>query len=172
MYLRVHGITREQARGRRQAALLHNLPTSHLCARGSRSCFQTTGRAGRSWVLGTVVGAPFPGSPLPRADKTPRDREARTCKVRPNPYQAQATGTVYIFCGLGLASCRWRQLTSNVRPHKPQAPGIHRSAPPAVDSSDLNSCGTLGLALFGHIAIESELVAPCSLLAPHPSAKL
>jgi hypothetical protein len=23
---------------------------------------------------------------------------------------------VYIFCGLGLASCRWRQLTSNVRP--------------------------------------------------------
>jgi hypothetical protein len=26
---------------------------------------------------------------------------------------------VYIFCGSGLASCRWRQLTSNVRPHVP-----------------------------------------------------
>jgi SnoaL-like domain len=25
---------------------------------------------------------------------------------------------MYIFCGLGLASCHWRQLTSNVRPHK------------------------------------------------------
>lgn len=25
---------------------------------------------------------------------------------------------MYIFCGSGLASCRWRQLTSNVRPHK------------------------------------------------------
>ncbi|CAD5373061.1 hypothetical protein RA210_U290002 [Rubrivivax sp. A210] len=25
---------------------------------------------------------------------------------------------MYIFCGSGLASCRWRQLTSNVRPHR------------------------------------------------------
>jgi hypothetical protein len=24
---------------------------------------------------------------------------------------------VYIFCGLGLVACRWRQLSSNVRPH-------------------------------------------------------
>ena len=30
--------------------------------------------------------------------------------------QARATGTVYIFCGPGLASFRWSRLNSNVRP--------------------------------------------------------
>jgi len=33
-------------------------------------------------------------------------------------HQARATGTVYIFCGSGLASRRWSRLTSNVRPRK------------------------------------------------------
>ena len=31
-------------------------------------------------------------------------------------HQARATGTVYIFCGPGLASCRSSRLNSNVRP--------------------------------------------------------
>jgi hypothetical protein len=32
--------------------------------------------------------------------------------------QSRATGTVYIFGGSGLASCRWHQLTSNVETGK------------------------------------------------------
>ncbi len=32
-------------------------------------------------------------------------------------HQAPATGTLYIFCGRGLASCRCGPLTSNVRLH-------------------------------------------------------
>src|SRR5687767_3172171 len=32
-------------------------------------------------------------------------------------HQARATGTEYIICGPGLASCRWSRLNSNVRPH-------------------------------------------------------
>ena len=37
-------------------------------------------------------------------------------------HQARATGTQYIICGPGLASCRRPRLTSNVRPHKTQNP--------------------------------------------------
>jgi hypothetical protein len=43
---------------------------------------------------------------------TPRSSRAPTAG-----HQAQATGTVYIFRGLGLASHRWVRLSSNVRPH-------------------------------------------------------
>ena len=41
---------------------------------------------------------------------TPRSSGATTAC-----HQAPATGTVYIFCGRGLASCRRRPLSSNVR---------------------------------------------------------
>jgi len=44
---------------------------------------------------------------------TPRSRRGPTAG-----HQARATGTVYIFCGPGLAPHRWSRLTSNVRPRK------------------------------------------------------
>jgi len=44
---------------------------------------------------------------------TPRSRRGPTAS-----HQARATGTVYIFCGPGLASCRRPRLTSNVRRHR------------------------------------------------------
>ena len=39
-------------------------------------------------------------------------------------HQARATGTVYIFCGSGLASHRWSRLTSNVRRHQKPNLGV------------------------------------------------
>jgi hypothetical protein len=45
---------------------------------------------------------------------TPRSSGAPTAG-----HQARAGGTRYIFTGPGLASCRWRPLSSNVRPHTP-----------------------------------------------------
>ena len=45
---------------------------------------------------------------------TPRSSGAPTAG-----HHARATGTVYIFCGPSLASCRRRQLSSNVRQRKP-----------------------------------------------------
>jgi hypothetical protein len=44
---------------------------------------------------------------------TPRSSGAPTAG-----HQARAGGTPYIFTGPGLASCRWRPLSSNVRRHQ------------------------------------------------------
>ena len=50
---------------------------------------------------------------LLRAGLTTRSRRGPTAG-----HQAPATGTVYIFCGRGLASHRWPRLTSNGRPRR------------------------------------------------------
>jgi len=43
-------------------------------------------------------------------------------------HQARATGTQYIICGPGLASCRRPRLTSNVRPHRKRSAPCQSSA--------------------------------------------
>ncbi len=60
---------------------------------------------------------------------TPRSSRAPTAG-----HQAQASGTVYIFRGLGLASHRWCRLSSNVRHHNRQQ-GVSPSQYPASIAS-------------------------------------
>jgi hypothetical protein len=47
-------------------------------------------------------------------------------------HQAPATGTLYIFCGRGLASCRCGPLTSNVRHHEDPSYQTCRVSPLAI----------------------------------------
>jgi hypothetical protein len=51
---------------------------------------------------------------------------------------------VYIFCGSGLATCRWRQLTSNVRPHNSKVPTVpaSKSCAPFPLFSQLVKCAS------------------------------
>ena len=66
-------------------------------------------RSASSWH---EVRSPTPGR-CAKCCLTPRSSRAPTAG-----HQAPATGTVYIFCGRGLASHRWFRLTSNVRLHR------------------------------------------------------
>jgi len=69
------------------------------------------------------------------------NRPRLPCTARPNTSfearpngkpQARATGTMYIFCNPGLASCRWPHLNSNVRRQQ-----MHLMSPPALSSEDI-----------------------------------
>jgi hypothetical protein len=70
-------------------------------------------------------------SARPHCCLTPRSSRAPTAG-----HQAPATGTVYIFCGRGLASHRRCRLTSNVRQQEPQSfcSTIRRAMGPAASS--------------------------------------
>jgi hypothetical protein len=73
---------------------------------------------------------------------------------------------VYIFCGLGLASCRWRQLTSNVRPRKTQ---LRQRRQPR--STAVNTCRS---SVNSPLAIHQPFWAPCEPRrnhSQHSSAK-
>jgi hypothetical protein len=70
---------------------------------------------------------------------TPRSRGAPTAG-----HQARPGGTLYIFTGPGLASCRWCPLSSNVRPHTThpkQARDEHTSSSSCAVSSAVASYG-------------------------------
>ncbi|CAD5373056.1 hypothetical protein RA210_U280031 [Rubrivivax sp. A210] len=61
----------------------------------------------------TAIHTPSISQHVPWWCLTPRSSGAPTAG-----HQARAGGTLYIFTGPGLASCRWRPLSSNVRPRK------------------------------------------------------
>ena len=103
-------------------------PTTTACSRlscgSSVSCVQPT------------------ASSIAAADGlTPRSKGAPTAG-----HQARAGGTRYIFTGPGLASCRRRPLTSNVRPRLP------------ADAALLISARPSGLALLVHPPLRQTLL--------------
>jgi hypothetical protein len=122
---------------------------------------------------------PLP-SPCNQCCLTPRSSGAPTAG-----HQARAGGTPYIFTGPGLASCRWRPLSSNVRPRNEQtsAPASRssRSRSPfaaskrmRIDHENPNSVPTgSGLAQrptdFGSAMAQEAVSSSSSRAASHAS---
>ena len=105
---------------------------------------------------------------------TPRSSGAPTAG-----HQGPAGGTLYIFASPGLASCRCRPLSSNVRPHKfsllllPEQTHEHRSRLWAVRGGAAQNTKFqglwLGLSASGSKSATQHL--RCVRLLPNPSLK-
>ena len=95
-----------------------------------------------------------------RRSRLSRAGRGLTLRSRRGPaagHQARATGTVYIFCGSGLASHRWSRLTSNVRPRETRRAMLQQSqrlsawteqprrGGPRGDCAPTTARGTVGL---------------------------
>ena len=130
-------------------------PPPRLRGTGGPSCSLALPSLHMAVVAGTVALLSYPGcanqqphSLLPPAAViAPISRQRLTLRSRRGPTagrQARAGGTVYIFTGPGLASCRWSRLSSNVRRHTtPTATRRafvgHRRGSPAVFAGDSSS---------------------------------
>jgi hypothetical protein len=68
---------------------------------------------GLAALLGAYARRSVASARVPECGLTPRSSGAPTAG-----HQARAGGTLCIFTGPGLASCRWLPLSSNARPRK------------------------------------------------------
>ena len=110
-----------------------------------------------TWRCG--IGQFCSGTQQERRCLTPRSSRAPTAG-----HQARATGTVYIFCGPGLASRRRCRLTSNVRHHKRAISTVLRFRRIVVKCSQ--SSKVLSFRDFGP-ATETRTSAPNSHRSSH-----